>query len=202
MPQTEKSQTGSHRQTSHIKPDLDLRVSHRSNVRQFPRKQVGGNDRQPAPVGQGNADTDQHVADEEIQYPHRQRCGQNADPPLVEIQQFSKHKAHHKAEQIRRHKAFPHDHQAQHQQALKQIRPCAKRQPRQYLRKGKRHTGNRGNACSGIEHQHHAKAVDTDCRRQCQFPAKGVQFFCRVLHFLKRLPYEYAQKQYKSLLSF
>ena len=115
MSQTEKGQPGSDRQTGDIKTDLDLRVADAGDICQFPWKQVGGDDGQTAPVGQRNADAEQYIADGKIQDAPGQRRGQYPDPQLVDIQQLAECKAHHKAEQIRRHKSFAHYHQTQHQ---------------------------------------------------------------------------------------
>ena len=53
--------------------------------------------------------------------------------------------------QVLRHEPLPQDHQAQHQHALKDIRPCAQGQHRKRLGKGIGNAGNGRDSRSGVQ---------------------------------------------------
>ena len=105
-----------------------------------------------------------------------------ADPSLVDIQQFSKHKAHYKAAKIGGHKLPPEHHKAQHQYSLKEIGPCAQRQHREHLGKSVGNAGNGGDSRPRVQHQHNAKAVDKHRYHQCQFSSKCLFCCCFRIH--------------------
>ena len=54
----------------------------------------------------------------------------------------------------------PEYHEAQHQDALKEVGPCAQRQRREDFRKGVGNAGDGGDSRAGVEHQHNAETVD------------------------------------------
>ena len=175
MSQTEEGQCSRDSKTGDVEADLDLGIARFCDVGKLPWEQVGGDNGELAAVGDGDADADEHVADDEVQEAERQRRGENGDPQFVDIQQFAKDEAHHKAEQVRRHEFFSHDHQTEHQQPLKQIGPRAERDFGKHLGKGKGHAGDGGDAGTGVEHEHHAEAVDADGDEQRQFSPHGVE---------------------------
>ena len=69
------------------------------------------------------------------------------------------------------------------------ICPCAQSQFWKHFRKGKRHTGNSRNTCSGIQHQHNTQAVDAHGQRQHPFSMQGMQMIVCCIHEKTRSSY-------------
>lgn len=74
------------------------------------------------------------------------QCGSGFEPEAP-VQQIAEHRRH-KAAEIGGHKLPPEHHQAQHQHALKDIRPCAQGQHRKHLGKGVLFVLHRGSVLS------------------------------------------------------
>ena len=87
-------------QTDHIETDLDLRICHRSDLGQFSREKICRDDWHFAAVGDGDSNAEQNVACDKVKNTPAQCGRKNVDPQLMYIQQFSKNKSDHKAEQI------------------------------------------------------------------------------------------------------
>ena len=182
MAQKTKGQKSRDGQTDHVKGNLDLCIGNMGDLGQLPGKQVCGNNREPAAVGQGDAKADEQIADRKIENLEGQPRGKKVDPRLVDVQQLAEHKAHQKAAEIGGHKLPPEHHQAQHQYALKDICPCAQRQHREHLGEGVGDAGNGGDPRPGVQHQHNAEAVDEHRCRQRQLSPEGLFFCCFHIH--------------------
>ena len=83
MSQTEEGQCSRDSKTGDVEADLDLGIARFCDVGKLPWEQVGGDNGEFAAVGDGDADADEHVADDEVQEAEGQRCGENGDPQFV-----------------------------------------------------------------------------------------------------------------------
>ena len=125
MTEKEEGHAAGDGQADDVKGNFDLRVGNAGDLGQLPGKEIRGNDGQAAPVGQGDAQTDEQIAGDKIDHQKRQTLGQHVDPQLMDIQQFAEDEAHNKAEKIGRNEFFPKDHETEDEKPLKNIRPGA-----------------------------------------------------------------------------
>ena len=100
MSETESGEGSSDNQADYIEADLDFWICHRSDLGQFSREKICRDDWHFAAVRDGDSNAEQNVACDKVKNTPAQ-CGmKNVDPQLMYIQQFSKNKSDHKAEQI------------------------------------------------------------------------------------------------------
>ena len=182
LAQEEIGHPGGDHKADGVEGDLDLRVAQPRYLRELPREEVSGDYRQPAVVGEGDAEAYQQIADHKIHHAPAQLGGQHVYPELVHVQQLAEHKADGKAEQIRQHEPPPQYHQRQHQRRLEQIGPGAQGKERQHLGKGVGHAGDRGDPRPRVQHQHHAEGVYHHRNGQRQLAAEGLSRYLFVFH--------------------
>lgn len=159
-------------QTDHIETDLDLRISHRCDLGQFSWEKICGYDWHLTAVGDGDSNAKQNVACDKVKNTPAQCGRKNVDPQLMYIQQFSKNKSDHKAEQILCDESFSQDHQGEHQKSLEYVGPGPQADLGKYAGKCVRNAGNSGYSCAGIKHQNNAKAVDGNSKKKGKLPAQ------------------------------
>ena len=100
MTEETESQSCGHGEAGHVEGDLDSGVWNLQNIGHFSRKEVCRDDRKSAAVGEGDANADQHIADDKIEHAPSQCGRENIDPIFVQVQKFAKSKANNKTAQI------------------------------------------------------------------------------------------------------
>lgn len=159
--------------TDYVEADLDLRISHGSDLGQLPWEKIRRHDRHFTAVGDGDSDAEQNVAYNKVKDTPAYSCRKNIDPQFVHVQQFSENEADHEAEQIGGDKFFSKDHQGEYQKSLEDVCPGSKADPWENAGKCVGNTGNGGDSCAGIKHQHHTEAVDGDSKKKRKLPAEN-----------------------------
>lgn len=123
MSQTEKRHAGGDQQTDNVERDLNFRITDAGDLGKFPWEKVRRDNRHLTAVGDGDAERNHKIADDEIQNPQRQCCRQQINPHFMYINHDSKEKSHHKTEQIGDDKTFSHDHENSDEQSLENVCP-------------------------------------------------------------------------------
>ena len=160
MPQKDTGQQRGGGQTAQVEGYLNPPIGRAGDGRDLPRKQVRWDDRHFTVIGEGDAKADHQIAHGKIHDPKRQRPGQDTDPQLLRIQQFSKAKPNDEAEEISGYEPSAQEHQAQHQKPLKEVGPGPQRERRPHVGQGIGHTGDRRDTGAGVQHQYHTETVD------------------------------------------
>lgn len=99
-------------QADDVERNLDFGVGDPGDIRELSGKEVGGDDRHFTAVRQGDAQTDNQVADDKVEDAQRQGLGQLDDPEFVDVDHDAENKAHHETQQVLGDEFFSENHEA------------------------------------------------------------------------------------------